>query len=81
MHEAHSKLPECSKWQQRKTQEGSNTCSNHATKTKQMSETKRRQHPTGQHKAGDMRKRAESGGQRACMRHTASCQRAAHVYT
>ena len=39
-------------------------------KTKQMQETKRRSTPTGPHKASDMRQKAESGGQRACMRHT-----------
>jgi succinylarginine dihydrolase len=71
MHWAHGKLQERKKVLQQITQEG--------TERHQMSETKRKTNPTGPYKARDMRQRAESGGQRACMRHTASSQGAANV--
>ena len=44
------------------------------THTHQMSETKIMQNLTGAHNASHMKQRAESGGHRACMGHTASPQ-------
>ena len=66
-----AKGKECKNVLQQITQEG--------TERHQMSETKRNTNPKGPHKASDMKQRAESGGQRACMRHTASSQGAANV--
>ena len=69
MHEAHSKFPESAHVQ---------TMTQPTTRCLRQKQGKTIQDHA---KASDMRQRAESGGQRACMRHRASSQSTAHVYT